>query len=49
MNEPALCIFMAIVGSVAGVFLQRVRASGVVALLLPMAPGAAIWMAMGSG
>ncbi|MGD0412006.1 MAG: hypothetical protein ABSC18_09900 [Verrucomicrobiota bacterium] len=48
MNEPALCFFLAILGSVAGAFLRRVRASGVVALLLPVAPGAALWMATGA-
>jgi lipopolysaccharide export LptBFGC system permease protein LptF len=49
MNEPALCLFMAFLGSMAGVLSQRARASGVMALILPMAPGLAFWLAIGRG
>jgi hypothetical protein len=49
MNEPALCFFMAILGSVAGAFSTRLRASGRLAVILPVAPGAAFWMAAGGG
>ena len=48
MNEP-LCLFLAVLGSLAGLWSQRLRASGLVALLLPVVPGAAVWLALGRG
>ncbi|MEI6785948.1 MAG: hypothetical protein WCQ21_34105 [Verrucomicrobiota bacterium] len=47
MNAPAVYLFMALLGSVAGFLSQRLRASGVVALILPVIPGAALWSAIG--
>ena len=38
---------MAFLGSVAGVLSQRARASGLVALVLPVVPGVALWQAFG--
>jgi hypothetical protein len=49
MNHPAVLFFMALAGIIAGAFSQRLRASGVAALILPMAPGLAFWMALGRG
>lgn len=46
MNQPAVLIFMAILGTIAGAFSQRLRASGVAALLLPLAPGLALCLAL---
>lgn len=46
MNQPAVLIFMAILGTIAGAFSQRLRASGVAALLLPMVPGLALCLAL---
>ena len=47
MNQPAVYVFMALLGSIAGALSRRARASGVMALILAMAPGLALWQAMG--
>jgi hypothetical protein len=44
MNQPAVFIFMAILGTIAGAFSQRLRASGRMALVLPIVPGLAFWL-----
>jgi hypothetical protein len=49
MNQPAVLFFMAILGTIVGAFSQRLRASGVAALMLPLAPGLALWLALGRG
>jgi hypothetical protein len=49
MNQPAVLFFMAILGTIAGAFSQRLRASGAAALMLPLAPGLALWLALGRG
>ena len=40
---------MAILGSVAGAFSQRLRASGRMALILAAVPGLAFWLLLGQG
>ena len=40
---------MALLGFFAGALAQRARASGVTALMLPMAPALAFWLALGRG
>ena len=40
---------MALVGSVGGVLSQRARASGLMALILAVVPGVAIWQVFGRG
>ncbi len=47
MNEPAVHLFMAFLGSVFGVLSERVRASGLAALVLPVIPAAALWSVIG--
>ncbi len=47
MNESAVYLFMALAGSIVGALSQRFRASGLAALMLPVIPGAALWMAIG--
>ena len=47
MNEPIFYLFMALLGSIAGILSERFRASGLVALILPVIPGAALWSAIG--
>jgi hypothetical protein len=47
MNQPAVLFFMAILGTIAGAFSQRLRASGLAALVLPMAPGLVLCMVLG--
>jgi hypothetical protein len=47
MNQPAVLFFMALLGAIAGAFSQRLRASGLAALLLPMAPGLVLCMLLG--
>ena len=47
MNHPVLFLFLAVFGSIAGALLERTRASGVIALVLPVVPGGAFWLAMG--
>jgi hypothetical protein len=47
MNEPIFYLFMALLGSIAGILSERFRASGLVALILPLIPGAALWSAIG--
>jgi hypothetical protein len=47
MNEPTVYLFMALLGSIAGFLSERLRASGLVALILPVIPGVALWSAIG--
>jgi hypothetical protein len=47
MNEPIFYLFMALLGSIAGILSERFRASGLVALILPVIPRAALWSAIG--
>jgi hypothetical protein len=47
MIEPAFYLFMALLGSIAGLLAERFRASGLVALILPVIPGPALWAAIG--
>ncbi len=49
MNHPALFLFLAILGSFVGILMQRTRASGIVALMMPVVPGMAFWLPMGHG
>jgi hypothetical protein len=49
MNHPALFFFLAMLGSIAGIFLQRTRPSGVIAVILSVVPGVAFWLPMGHG
>ena len=44
MNQPAVFIFMALLGCFAGALAQRARASGRMALMLPLVPGLAFWL-----
>jgi len=47
MNEPAIYLFLGLLGSITGALSERLRASGRIALLLPLIPGVALWMAIG--
>ncbi len=47
MNEPAVYLFMALAGSMVGALSERLRASGLIAMMLPTIPAAALWMAFG--
>jgi hypothetical protein len=47
MNHPALFLFPAMLGFTAGIVSRRARASGVIALILPVVPGVAFWVPMG--
>ena len=49
MNHPALLLSLAALGSIVGILAQRTRASGVIALILPVVSGLAFWLPMGHG
>ncbi|MGO8702127.1 MAG: hypothetical protein ACLQVY_30970 [Limisphaerales bacterium] len=47
MNEPAVFFFMALLGSIVGFLSERLRASGRIALALPLIPAVALYSAIG--
>ncbi|MCX6902612.1 MAG: hypothetical protein NTW03_03880 [Verrucomicrobia bacterium] len=47
MDHPALFLYLAMLGSIAGILLQRTRASGAIALMLPVVPGVAFCLPIG--
>jgi len=47
MTEPAVYLFVAAFGTIAGILSERFRASGLVAIILPVIPGAVLWSAIG--
>ena len=47
MIEPTVYLGMALLGSITGILSERFRASGLVALILPVIPGTALWSAIG--
>jgi len=46
MNHPVVFLFMALLGCFAGALAQRARASGRMALMLPLVPGLAFWLTL---
>lgn len=47
MTEPALFFFMALLGTMGGLFSERFRPSGRIAVALPLVAGAALYSAIG--
>jgi len=47
MSQPAVFLYLAVLGLIGGLLSERARASGVAALILPIVPAAAFWMALG--
>jgi hypothetical protein len=49
MNENAFYLLMGLAGSIAGFYSQRLRASGAIAMMLPVVSGMTLWLAIGRG